>query len=360
MRGTIGAAGNLLQRLAQQLRITLFKGQLGLHLEAGQRGAHLMGGVGNEALLRLQVFLQPRHHVVERHDQGTDLFGHTGRLDRRQVIGTAPADAALQAIERRDAARQPHPHQNHRQRDDCKLRQQHTGHHPGGKVATFVAGFSHLHQHHRMGFGFRLEKLVCDPYLFALDEVVPVEHLLRIQRVGRVDPAHFGIAGDQRAVRPRDLVIHHIILIGAEQRTWRRRKINPHLAGLGGDQPRERAHIVSQRQVIGLVGDIVRDRVGDDDGDWPQKQQRRKHPVQDLAKQGIGLGRCALGGRTPLRLSPPAPHQGAPGSIPGPARSRSVRRCPRASCAGGARRLRSHCSRLRRPNRTDDPRADPC
>jgi hypothetical protein len=82
--------------MAHVLRVGLGQGELGLHLEAGQRRAHLVRGVGDEALLRLQVLLQPRHHVVEGAMTRRTSSG-TPRGDRRQVGGATAADGAAAA-----------------------------------------------------------------------------------------------------------------------------------------------------------------------------------------------------------------------------------------------------------------------
>src|SRR5574337_486644 len=59
------------------------------------------------------------------------------------------------------------------------------------------------------------------------------------------------------------------------------------------------------------------DVVGDDDRDGPQEQEWRQHPIEDFAKQGIGVGgtRLAFGGGLFLRPAPPRQaHQVFPGS----------------------------------------------
>jgi len=83
--GAVGAVRNLLQRAVDLLRIGLVQGEIGLHLQTGERRAHLVRRVGDEALLRLQVLLQARHHVVERDDQRQHFLRHAARVDGRQI-----------------------------------------------------------------------------------------------------------------------------------------------------------------------------------------------------------------------------------------------------------------------------------
>jgi hypothetical protein len=89
VRGAVGAFRDQLQGVSHLRRLGFGKRDLGLGLEPGQRRAHLVRGLGDEALLRLQVFFQAPHHLVEGNHQRAHFFRHAGYRYRRQVGRTA-------------------------------------------------------------------------------------------------------------------------------------------------------------------------------------------------------------------------------------------------------------------------------
>ena len=163
-----------------------------------------MRGVGNEALLRLQVLLEPHHHVVEGDDQRAHLLRHARRRHRRQIGGAPPADQALQAVQGGDAARQTNPHQHDRKRNDRELRQEHAGDHSRGQVTALVARLRHLYQHLVDGETEQAQAILTfyDEYLAVND--LPAEFYLEtVHRVFQTYDLPRGaltVAG--RAVRP--------------------------------------------------------------------------------------------------------------------------------------------------------------
>ena len=318
--GALGAFGDLPEGSMDLLGVSLHQRQVGLHAQAGERGAHLVGGVGDEALLGLQVLFEAGHHVVEGDDQRPHLLGHTRDRDRRKIRRTAPADVALQVVERRDAAGEAKPDEDHRDRDDRELGQQHAGDDPGGQRAPLVAGFGDLQQHvAAAGAVGGLEKLVGDADVLAGDLLVAEHHQVGLDAVRRRDGRDVLVADEELALQAEHLVIHGVVLVGPQYEAGRRGKVELGLVGLDLHEPGDGPHIHRQRLVVGLVGDAVGDVVGDDDGDRPQKQQWREHPVEDLAEERVeGL---AIGARCVGRLAPPRrPHPAFPGSNPGPAR----------------------------------------
>jgi hypothetical protein len=158
VRSAVGAFGDQLQRVAHLRRIGFRKRDLGLGLEPGQRRAHLVRGLGDEALLRLQVLFQAPHHLVEGDHQRTHLFRHAGYGYRRQVGRTAPVDAILQQAQGGDAAHQAHVNQDHRQRNDGELRQQHAGNDAGRQGLALFQGFRNLHHDRRHACSSRAGK----------------------------------------------------------------------------------------------------------------------------------------------------------------------------------------------------------
>ena len=67
----------------------------------------------------------------------------------------------------------------------------------------------------------------------------------------------------------------------------RPRQIDDDTLALDLDLARDRGDVVGQYLVVGLVGDEVGDVIGGGDRNGPQQQQRRQHPVENLAEQGI-------------------------------------------------------------------------
>jgi hypothetical protein len=100
VRGAVGALGDLLQQEAHLRRVGLGERHLGLRLEPGQRRAHLVRGVGDEALLRLQVFFQPQPIMSLKAwmTSGRTSSGTLHVTDRRQVGRAAAMDALLQQV----------------------------------------------------------------------------------------------------------------------------------------------------------------------------------------------------------------------------------------------------------------------
>ena len=76
-----------------------------------------------------------------------------------------------------------------------------------------------------------------------------------------------------------------------------RRQNDFHPLALDADQSRDGDHAVGQGLVVGLVGNIVGDVIGGDDGNRPQDQQGRQHPVENFAEQGV---RCEIAAEGPV------------------------------------------------------------
>ena len=54
---------------------------------------------------------------------------------------------------------------------------------------------------------------------------------------------------------------------------------------LHGDLATEQSHLGRELAVVRLVGDALGDEPGEDDADRPEQEQRRQHPVEDLAEE---------------------------------------------------------------------------
>ena len=65
------------------------------------------------------------------------------------------------------------------------------------------------------------------------------------------------------------------------------------------DELREGLYVVFQTTVKRAARNVLRHQPGERQADWPQQQQRREHPIQDLAKQRVLLAPkqlCHAGG----------------------------------------------------------------
>jgi len=119
---------------------------------------------------------------------------------------------------------------------------------------------------------------------------------------------------------------------------------------------------VGQFAVIGAVGDGLGHDPGQAQAHGPEQQQRRQHPVEDLAEQRTLLTLAGLGnhGPQPRARTNGLKPRSSPGSSPAPAPSRCAPGPARSSCAGGGCRPRWRCCSPLRPTRKGAPPADPC
>ena len=93
------------------------------------------------------------------------------------------------------------------------------------------------------------------------------------------------LTAEEFAARPQHLVVHQVRVVGAQDLARRLRQVERDPVVLHRDQLRQGLHVVFERAVEGLAGDALRHQPGQRQADRPQQQQRREHPVQDLAEQ---------------------------------------------------------------------------
>jgi hypothetical protein len=188
----------------------------------------------------------------------------------------------------------------------------------------------------------------------------------------RLDSRHRqgGIAGQQFTAAAQHLVVDMILVVAPRQRLRRAlqqgarvdRRLRAGGGGLHTGLTRQRQRQVGQFAVVGAVGDGLRHDPGQAQAHGPQQQQRRQHPVEDLAEQRTLLASAGLGNHG---ASPSAGAVGfKPGSSPGNSPAHAPWRCApgpvRSSCAGGGCRPRWRCCSPLRPTRTGAPPAGPC
>jgi hypothetical protein len=90
---------------AQQRDILFLDREIGLGAQAGQRRADLVGGIGEEALHRVEARLEAEHEVIQRLQQLPHL-DRGGDLDRPQIGRLPCADQPFELGKRRQRA--PH------------------------------------------------------------------------------------------------------------------------------------------------------------------------------------------------------------------------------------------------------------
>ncbi len=391
VRGALAGQGDVAQRLHHRVRVgapalDLARHQLGLHAQPRQRRLQLMRGVGQEVALRGHGLLQALQQVVDGRHQRRHFLGHAAVRDRAEVGAVAAADALLQFGQRQDAARQRQPHQQHGQRQDDELRQDHALDDLGGQARALVQGLRHLHQRGaaRTVAGTRRSRLargqlhmqIGHAHRLAGDLVVAVMQLAgSLHRVHR--HRQVGRAGQEFAAPAQHLEEQYVGVVGAHQAGGHTLEFAPH--GLRRAPGRRHLHRrlarhgqgdVGQFAVVGTVGDGLGHEPGDGHAHGPQQQQRRQHPVQDLAEQRDVLAlpfaqhrrRLVLAGRAAAagRQGPGLRQRSSPGSSPARARWRCAPAPARSSCAGGGCRPRWRCCSPPRPTRTAAPPAGPC
>jgi hypothetical protein len=100
-------------------------------------------------------------------------------------------------------------------------------------------------------------------------------------------PRNFAVALDHPGVGRHHLVEQQVGFVGAQHGAGRRRQVDSDALAIDLDQAHDGGDVVSQVLVVGLVGEVAGDVVGGGDRDRPQQQQRRQHPVEDFAEQGV-------------------------------------------------------------------------
>jgi hypothetical protein len=289
-------------------------GQFGLHAQARQRRLQLVRGVGQKVLLAADRLVQPRQQVVDGTHQRRHFVGNAAFVDWAQVRAVARADAPLQLVQRRDAACQRQPHQQHRQRQDHELRQDHALDDLVGQARTLAQRLGHLHQHHlAAGLALGPDAHIGDTHAFVLHLLVAEAQLPGGCWFVLGGQRQRAVAAQEFALRAQHLIEHRVGLVGAQQRGGFGRQRKARLAGgfravrlgrLGRHLQPQRARHLAQLAVIGLIGNALRHQPGQKHAHRPDQQQRREHPVQDLAEQGPLVG---LGSHDSTRQPPPPP-----------------------------------------------------
>ncbi|MCY1372721.1 hypothetical protein D9M69_599510 [compost metagenome] len=105
-------------------------------------------------------------------------------------------------------------------------------------------------------------------------------------RVVHVGLRQVALAVQQRAVAVEQLVVDVAGVVGTQDLARRLRQHEVRLPLLHRDQLGQHLHVVLQRAVEGRVGDALRHQPGHADAHRHEQQQRREHPVEDLAEQG--------------------------------------------------------------------------
>ena len=296
VRGALRAARDLLEGAAQLGRVAFAQRELALGAEARQRRLHLVGCIGDEALLHADGRVQPVEQVVERIDERRDLLRRAARVDRRQVVGGAVADPPLQRLERCQPARQAEPDEQYRDRQDHELREDHALDDLVGEPGPLVQGLGDLHQHllGLLPVG-HIDVQVADPHLIAAvvdgAQLDLAGHRIVVQAGSR----QVGLAGKQLAARPDHLEVDDVLLVGGEEVAGGPRQ--GHDDAVGGDAHLlgERLGPVVERPVEGRIGERAGDQESERHRKRPEQQQRREHPVEDLAEQRALLERIGVG-----------------------------------------------------------------
>ena len=286
--------GQLDQRTVDFVRVALAQCQFRLHPHAGQRRLHLVGGIGDEAFLHLDGVRQAPQHVVEGANQRRNFFRHLARIDRRQIVRPAPADALLQLGQRRQPARQRKPHQRQHDRQDDELRQDHALDDLVGQLGALVERLRHLHQRVARRVAARRQRAqvdiqIGDPHRGAAHAVVAKAHARAARALALlfVRRRQVAVAVDVFGARPADLEIDMVDVVGAQDFARAAGQARHHLAVDVDHLLHQHGDAVFERMVERLVGDRFRHQIRDRDAHWPQQQQRRQHPVEDLAEQRV-------------------------------------------------------------------------
>ncbi|MNS78870.1 hypothetical protein D3C72_1125040 [compost metagenome] len=286
----LGAGHQLAQAGLHFLGAGIAQRQFRLGTQAGQRRLELMRRIGHEAALRLDVGRQAVQQVVHGRYQRRDLGRGGAFVDGREVVGPARPQPLLQRIQGRHAARQAEPHQQHGDRQHHELRNDHALDDVVGQLRALFHGLGH-DQQRGLGVGqVQVHPGVSQANAETAQGVVFVLDFARAwlahggrQRQGAIATQVFAAAAQRQPE-------HAVGLVGAQHVARGIGHLQDGAAVLGVDVPRQHMEIVGECPVVRDIGDVLRDHIGNGDAHRPQEEQRRQHPIQDLAQQGT-LGR---------------------------------------------------------------------
>ena len=369
VRGALARAGDLLQRLLQRLRVALAGvdlalRQLGLRAQPGQRRLQLVRGVGEEVLLRADRLVQPRQQVVDRAHQRRHLLGRLALVDRRS--GRRLSRWRMRCCSSFSGA-MPRASANHtsstasgritncgritplmisvarRERLPSVSATCTSGR--GGRRPRAGQRHPQVGHAHRLVAASRRRESAPRPAAPRSSSGGTGSAAFAAQRTRRA-----GRAPGSRCRRPRRCAAARRRRVGQREPRAAARRSAP---GCARDLLRQHARHLAELAVEGPVGDALRHQPGQRHAHRPQQQQRREHPVEDLAEQralfagGAGIGAVRRprerlrAGRA--RRATRSGRRSSPGSSRARARWRCAPAPARSSCAGGGCRPRSRC-----------------
>ena len=272
-----------------QRRLALAQAQLDARLERRQRRAQLVGGVGDELCLALELLAQALGEVVERGHQRAQLILHLNHRQRLQVVRLALFHRRAQALQRAQRGTHRQPHQG--QGDQCQqahapqgIEQQATGHAHAGHVGLGHADFRHA-VHPRLGNRLQqADQAHADAIEFTVIEarqrriVIGTRRALRRRR-------QTVVAGHHAPLKVADLVEDAPLQVIGEGVQRHVGNVGAQLAILGvepvGDGPRRG----QQGAIVGRVGGMAAIPVGAEAADQQRNGQQDGQPTQQPATQ---------------------------------------------------------------------------
>ena len=300
MGRALGAGGNLPQAALDLVGVVFAQRELGLGAQARERRFHLMRGIGNEAFLLPDRMPEAREQIIESRHQRRNLLGRFVFVDRAQIIGLALAQLLLEVLERLDAARQPGPDQNDRDRQDDELRQDHALDDFVGELRTLFERLGHLNQGRGVAglvfvFAFEFDVQIGHAHIGAVHDLGAVAHGAHRARIGLGRQRQFMVAREEIAAHAPDLVVNMVGIVGTQEvaRRQGQHKIDP--VGRLMNLLRQHAHRGFERAVERRIGNRLRHQIGRCDRHRPDQQQRREHPVENLAEQRALRARPFIG-----------------------------------------------------------------
>ena len=201
-------------------------------------------------------------------------------LRRRMACG--------QLVQRLDAAREPEPHEQQRDRHDQELRGEHVADDLAREAAALADGLGDLHEHRARHAG-HLRADVRDAQL-VVREGGRRGSTPSAARARAVNSTSGIVASPLDDVVPlvADLEKGLVVLVGAQDRGVRGRGLDHELARCRRSSCLEIATTLSRSsRSYALLAIVVGEEVLDRHADRPQDQQRRERPVDDLAEDRL-------------------------------------------------------------------------
>jgi hypothetical protein len=301
----VGALGRRLQAGVPVGRLRRAQAQLQPRLERCQRGAQLVGGIGDELRLALELPAQALGEVVQRLHQGAQFVLHLDHRQRPQVVRLALLDRAAQPLQRAQRRADGEPHQQQRaQAEHAQAQQGIAGQaarhgHPG----LFGLGHAHFRHAVHVRFADRLEQAHHTNVLTAVAGTVEARQRRIVVGAQGIPGGRRQIlvAGDPLALDVVDLIEDAPGAVVGERVEGQPGHVGTQVAVAHHDPGGDGSRRGQQGTVIGGVGGLAAVPVGTHAAGQHQYHQQQRQVPQQPPAQAVGITHRGFPANSPGR-----------------------------------------------------------